>query len=187
MIYWQLFLSFFQIGLLSFGGGYAAMPLIQNQVVDTHGWLTLAEFVDVVTIAEMTPGPIGINAATFVGTQIAGLSGAIVATVGCVTPSCIIVLTLAYLYFKYKNLKFIQGALNGLRPAIVALIASAGLSIMSLAFFGHGGIPTSPQDINSISIFIFFIAILILRKYKLSPIQIILGSGLCGVILYSMF
>ena len=95
MMYFELLWSFIQIGMFSIGGGYAAMPLIQNQVVDMHPWLTMQQFADVMAIAEMTPGPIAINAATFVGIQIAGIPGAIVATLGCVMPSCIIVLTLA--------------------------------------------------------------------------------------------
>lgn len=98
MIYLELFWSFFQIGLFSIGGGYAAMPLIQNQVVDIHPWLTMTQFADIMTIAEMTPGPIAINSATFVGIQVAGLPGAVIATVGCVFPSCVIVMTLAYIY-----------------------------------------------------------------------------------------
>ena len=91
MIYLELFWSFFQIGLFSIGGGYAAMPLIQNQVVDIHSWLTMTQFADIMTIAEMTPGPIAINSATFVGIQVAGLPGALIATIGCVFPSCVIV------------------------------------------------------------------------------------------------
>ena len=134
-IYLQLFWSFFQIGLFSIGGGYAAMPLIQNQVVSIHGWLNMTEFADIVTIAEMTPGPIAINSATFVGTKVAGLAGAIVATVGCVFPSCVIVLTLAFVYYRYRSLSLVQGVLGGLRPAVVAMIASAGLSILLLALF----------------------------------------------------
>ena len=98
MIYLKLFLSFFQIGLFSFGGGYAALPLIEEQVVVQNGWLSMTGFTDIITISQMTPGPIAINAATFVGMQIAGLLGAIIATMGCVSPSCIIVLTLAFLY-----------------------------------------------------------------------------------------
>ena len=90
----ELFWSFFQVGLFSIGGGMAAMPLIQNQVVDIHGWLTLTEFTDLITIAEMTPGPIAINSATFVGIKVIGIQGAIVATLGCILPSCIIVSTL---------------------------------------------------------------------------------------------
>ena len=95
MIYLQLFLSFLQIGLFSFGGGYAAMPLIQGQVVTAHGWLSMSEFTDLITISQMTPGPIAINSATFVGTRIAGMPGALAATAGCVLPSCILVTLLA--------------------------------------------------------------------------------------------
>lgn len=96
MIYLQLLWSFFQIGLFSIGGGYATMPLIQHQVVELHGWLTMTQFSDIITISQMTPGPIAINSATFVGIQVAGIPGALVATLGCVIPSCIIVTTLAY-------------------------------------------------------------------------------------------
>ena len=92
MIHLELFWSFFQIGLFSIGGGYAAMPLIQHQVVELHPWLTLEQFSDIITISQMTPGPIAINSATFVGLQLGGLPGALVATAGCVLPSCIIVL-----------------------------------------------------------------------------------------------
>ena len=88
MIYIQLFLSFLQVGALSFGGGYAAMPLIQEQVVNLHSWLSMSEFTNLITIAEMTPGPIAVNSATFVGMQIAGILGAIIATLGCILPSC---------------------------------------------------------------------------------------------------
>ena len=91
MIYLKLFLSFLQIGLFSFGGGYAAMPLIQDQVVSQHGWLTMTEFTDLITISQMTPGPIAVNAATFVGSKIAGVPGSVSATCGCILPSCIIV------------------------------------------------------------------------------------------------
>ena len=100
MIYLQLFLSFLQIGALSFGGGYAAMPLIQAQIVTEHQWLSMSEFTDLVTIAEMTPGPIAVNSATFVGTKIAGVPGALVATAGCILPACILVTLIAKLYLK---------------------------------------------------------------------------------------
>ena len=90
MIYLQLFLSFLQIGMFSFGGGYAAMPLIQGQVVTTHGWLTMSEFTDLITISQITPGPIAVNSATFVGLKIAGIPGAVVATVGCILPSSVL-------------------------------------------------------------------------------------------------
>lgn len=176
-----------QIGMFSFGGGYAAMPLIQNQVVDLNHWLTMTEFTDLITIAEMTPGPIAINSATFVGLRIAGLGGAIIATAGCILPSCLIVSLLAWLYFRYKNLTIIQGILGGLRPAIVALIASAGLSILTLSFWGEEIVSLKLSSINYVSVFLFSAALIILRKWKLNPIQIMLGSGVVGGIIYLIF
>ena len=183
MILLELYWSFFQVGLFSIGGGYAAMPLIQQQVVELHPWLTLTEFTDLITIAEMTPGPIAINSSTFVGTRIAGLTGAIVATLGCITPSCIVVSILAYLYFKYSGAKGIQGVLAGLRPAVVSLIASAGLSVMSLALFGEEGF-SGLASVNWISVALFAAAFFILRKWKPSPVFVMLGCGVIGGLLY---
>ena len=100
MLLWKLLISFIQIGAFSFGGGYAALPLIQHQVVELHNWLSFNEFSDLITISQMTPGPIAINSATFVGLKIDGLLGAIVATLGCIIPSCIIVSLIAYVYLK---------------------------------------------------------------------------------------
>lgn len=186
MIYWELFWSFFQIGLFSIGGGYAAMPLIQNQVVDLHSWLTMTQFGDIMTIAEMTPGPIAINSATFVGIQVAGLPGAIVSTLGCVVPSCIIVLTLAYVYYRFRGLDVIQGVLAGLRPAVIAMIASAGISLLIMAVYGQRTLPENLASVDLIAVVIFLLGFLILRKWKCSPIYIMLGSGVAGVILYTL-
>lgn len=186
MIYIELLLSFFQIGLFSIGGGYAAMPLIQNQVVDIHPWLTMTQFADIMTIAEMTPGPIAINSATFVGIQVAGLPGAIVATLGCILPSCVIVMTLAYLYYRFRGLTMIQGILSGLRPAVVAMIASAGISLILLSFYGQKTLPVDLSSINYISVFIFGIALFILRKWKINPICVMAGAGAVGILLYSL-
>lgn len=185
MIYLELFWSFFQIGMFSFGGGMAAMPLIQAQVVDKHNWLTLTEFTDLITIAEMTPGPIAINSATFVGIQIGGLAGALVATLGCIFPSCIIVLTLAWLYTKYKEMFVLQGALAGLRPAVVALIASAGVTILVLALFGEHGNVTSLESVNVVSLALFTGGLFVLRKWKkTNPIKVMIGSGIIGGVIY---
>ncbi len=186
MIYLQLFWSFFLVGLFSFGGGYAALPLIQEQVLEIHPWLTSAEFVDVLTISQMTPGPIAINASTFVGTKLAGIPGAIIATVGCITPSCIIVLILATLYYKYKGLSMVQGIIKGLRPAVVALIASAGLSILMTAFFNKAALPLKPSDLNWIAVLLFAVSLFILRKFKLNPIYTMLIAGTAGVIVYGL-
>lgn len=185
MIYWELFWSFFQIGLFSIGGGYAALPMIQQQIVDLHGWLTMTAFTDVITIAEMTPGPISLNAATFVGTQMAGLPGAIVATIGCVTPSCVIVLFLAWLYTKYRELWAVQGVLSGLRPAVVGLIAAAGISIIALSFWGGELFAFSLAGIDYLAIGIFAVAFFVLQKWKPNPILVMLGCGVLGLALYS--
>ena len=156
MIYWQLFISFFQVGLLSVGGGYAAMPLIQSQVVVQHPWLTLSEFTDLITIAEMTPGPIGINSATFVGIRIGGILGAL----------------LANLYRRWKDGPVLQGVLGALRPAVVALITAAGLSILQLVAVN--------QTTGSLDVFRLAIAagaFCLLRWKKPSPIFTMVGCG----------
>ena len=174
----KLFLSFLQIGAFSFGGGYAAMPLIQSQVVDLHNWLTVGEFTDLVTIAEMTPGPIAVNAATFVGTRIAGLPGALIATAGCILPSCIFVTTLAFIYMRYRKLSLLQGILGSLRPAVVAMIANAGLTILISAFFVSGTACFVLSNIQFRYIAYFAAAMVLLRKVKMNPIKVMV---LCGV------
>lgn len=187
MIYLELFWSYFQIGLFSIGGGYAAMPLIQNQVVDIHSWLTMTQFADIVTIAEMTPGPIAINSATFVGTMVGGLPGAIVATIGCVCPSCVIVMTLAFIYHRFRGLSVIQGILEGLRPAVIAMIASAGIGLFLSAVYGTNALPADLRDINVAALIIFFFAFFILRKWKINPIKVMAGAGIAGAILFALF
>lgn len=177
MIYVQLFLSFLQIGAFSFGGGYAAMPLIQHQVVELHGWLSMGQFTDLVTISQMTPGPIAINAATFVGTQIAGVPGALAATAGCVLPSCVIAMILANLYLKYRNLKMMQGILASLRPAVVSMIAAAGISILISAFWVSGTVTMGLDGVRIRSVVYFAAALLLLRKTKLNPVWVMV---LCG-------
>lgn len=170
MIYLELFWAFFQIGLFSIGGGYAALPLIQNQVVDINGWLTMTQFTDIVTIAEMTPGPIAINAATFVGIQTAGLPGAIVATLGNIFPSSIIVISLAIIYMKYRELKILKSVLSFLRVSVVAMIMSATLSILSMAIKHEGAM-------DYLSLIVFAVAFALIKLLKLSPIKTIFSAG----------
>lgn len=181
MIYLQLFYSFLKIGLFSFGGGYAAMPLIQDQIVTAHGWLSMSEFTDLITISQMTPGPIAINSATFVGIKIAGIAGAAVATVGCVLPSCIIVTVIAKLYLKYRNMDTLQSVLNTLRPAVVAMIASAGVSILVTAFWGSEAITLSGTNIALV--IIFALCVFLLRRVKLNPILVMLLAGGLNLVL----
>ena len=178
MIYIQLFLSFIQVGMFSIGGGYAAMPLIQSQVVQGHGWLTMSEFTDLITIAEMTPGPIAVNSATFVGIKIAGMPGALVATLGCILPSCIIVTIIAYLYMRYRNLDTLQGILGMLRPAVVALIASAGISILITAFFRDSGIKLSSCNPKAV---VIFAGCLILLRKRVNPVLVMVLAGIVNV------
>ena len=166
MIYLQLFWSFLQIGLFSFGGGYAAMPLIQERVVTNHQWLSMPEFTDLVTISQMTPGPIAINSATFVGIKIAGIPGALAATFGCILPSCIIVTLIAKLYLKYRNMAMLQGVLNSLRPAVVAMIASAGISILITALWGSGASILLSRT-NWLLAAIFVGCIVLLQKFRM--------------------
>ena len=175
MIYLQLFWSFLQIGLFSFGGGYAALPLIQGQIVDRHGWLAMAEFTDLITISQMTPGPIAINAATFVGIKIAGLAGAAAATLGCVLPSCVIATVLARLYLKYRTMSLLQGVLGSLRPAVVAMIASAGVSILVTAFWGEAVVAFAAT--NWVMVALFALSVFLLLKFKLDPILVMVLAG----------
>lgn len=182
MIYLELFWSFVQVGLFCVGGGYASMPLIQAQVIDVHGWLSISEFIDIFTISQMTPGPIGINAATFVGMKVAGFLGAIVATLGFVTPSFILGIILAKLFFKYGNIGVIKGILNGLRPAVVALICSAGMSFIFLALFNAEKMPINVADIDYLGLFVLIVAFIAVRK-KVGIIKILAGSGVLGLIL----
>ena len=160
MIYLQLFLSFLQIGMFSFGGGYAAMPLIQGQVVTAHHWLSMEEFTDLITISQMT----------------AGTGGALSATFGCILPSCIIVTCIARLYLKYRNLALLQGILNSLRPAVVALIASAGISILITAFWGSQA-AVALANTNWLLVAIFAVCVVLLQKFKMNPIWVMVLAG----------
>ena len=182
MIYWELFWSFVQVGAFCVGGGYASMPLIQEQVIQIHGWLTLQEFIDIFTISQMTPGPIGINAATFVGTKVAGVPGAIAATAGFVFPSIIIVLILAKLFFKYGDIGPIRGILNGLRPAVVALICSAGVGFVLLALWNTETLPQDFTKVDLIGCIVLPISLWCIRN-KMSVIKLLCFSGALGLIL----
>lgn len=179
-----LIFSFFQVGLFSFGGGYAAMPLIQHQVVDIHGFLNAREFLDIITISQMTPGPVGINCATFTGVKAFGVLGGIVGTLSFILPSCFIVTILAIVYKKYKNLSIIQTVLKTLRPAVVALIGAAGFSIVLTSLFGSDSISINFSDFNILSAILIFLGILILQTKKINPMYVMLLGGVIGGALF---
>ena len=183
-LYLQLFISFLQIGALSFGGGYAAMPLIQQQVVTLHGRLSLSEFPDLITISQMTPGPIAINSATFVGTRVGGFWGALCATTGCVLPSCLLVSLLAWAYLKYGHLSIIQDVLSSLRPAVIAMIASAGFSILISILWPQGlsSLAALAQNVNLRGFLIFLGALVLLIRLRMNPILVMVLSGAAEVL-----
>lgn len=174
----QIVLTFAKIGILSFGGGYAAIPLVQKQVVEVNQWMSNEEFMNVLAIDELTPGPIAVNCATFVGTRMAGVPGAIAATLGCVLPSCIIAFILVKIYLKYKNMTIMNGALGGLKCMVVALILSTTLTLMQSSLLTN-------NVIDYFAVILFIIALFVLRKYKPEPILVILGCGAIGLI-YSL-
>ena len=186
MIYLQLFIEFAKISLVCVGGGYASMPLIQAVVVDSYHWLTLSEFIDVFTISQMTPGPIGINAATFCGMKTAGILGAICATMGFVTPSIFLCIALAKIIFKYGELGAIHGILNGLRPAVMALIAAACISFVLMAVWN---VEEMPEDFSTFDLkyAIILICSLIAVRMKIGVIKVLIMSGVAGIILGRVF
>lgn len=185
MIYWQLFETFFLIGLFGYGGGYASMELIRSRVVLQRAWMTGAEFTDVITISEMTPGPMGINIASFVGVRVGGISGTVVATLSYVLPSLILVMTFAAVYFKYQKLKGVQGVLAGLRPAVVAMIAAAMLRLVGNAVWG-GLEQISFINTNWVAVFVCLAGLWFLRKKKTGPIPVIFASGVVGALIYGV-
>lgn len=186
MLLLKLFFAFIQVGMFSVGGGYAAIPLIQEQIVNIYQLMTLEEFSDLITVAEMTPGPISINSATFVGMRLAGIPGVLLCSIGCIIPSFIICLTLAHFYYKYRTVSGVQVVLGSLRPAVVALIGSAGASILMLGLFQAKIHDVVLSDIRLVELGIFVVALTILRRHKVSAVAIILGSGVVGTLIYSL-
>ncbi len=186
MLLWEMFLAFLQVGLFSVGGGYAAIGLIQEQIVEKHALLTMAEFTDLITVAEMTPGPIAVNAATFVGMRIAGPVGAVVCTLGCILLPVTLCLTLAWVYYKYRTVGGVQKVLGAMRPAVVSLIGAAAVSILLLALFGGGMADVALANLRPVELGIFAVALVLLRWKKVNPILVILLSGLVGTLLYQL-
>jgi len=170
MIYLQLFITFFKIGLFGFGGGYAMLSLIEHEIVEANGWLTTSEFTDIVAISQMTPGPIGINAATFVGYTASGsVWGATVATIAVCLPSFIIMLLICKLFSLFRANPYFNAIFKVLRPVVVGLIASAALLLVT---------PESFLDYKSVIIFI--VAFFATWKLKLHPILTIVVAGAFG-------
>ncbi len=180
MIFLKLFLAFFKIGLFTFGGGLAMIPLIQSEVT-ANAWLTADELVDFIAISESTPGPLAINLSTYVGMRAGGIPGALCATLGVVLPSFVIILIVAGFYSRFRKAKAVQWGLSGLKPAVIGLIASAAVSVAETVFFPSGFSATvlsSPAFYVSGGIFGIMV---ILSFRKISPIVIILLSAAAGI------
>ena len=182
MIYLQLFYTFFKIGLFGFGGGYAMLSMIQGEVVTRYDWVSTQEFTDIVAISQSTPGPIGLNAATYVGfTATGSIWGSVIATFAVVLPSFILMLTISKFFLKYQKHPAVEAVFSGLRPAVVGLLASAALVLMNVENFGS---PTDDTYTFVISIIIFLVAFIGTKKYHANPILMIIACGIAGLILY---
>ncbi len=170
MTYLEIFWSFFRIGLFSFGGGYAMVTMIRHETVVLHHWISATEFVDLIAISEMTPGPIGINSATFIGYQVAGVLGSLVATVAVVLPSLLIVSILAYAFVRFRSNAVVARVLQMLRPVVISLIVAAAIVVLPPAI-------TSPS-----TAIIGLVCLVLLQFTRSSPLLVLVGAGLAGVI-----
>lgn len=175
----QLVFVFFKIGLFSIGGGYAIIPLIQEEVVERLGWISGKTFTDIITISQMTPGPLAVNTSTFIGIRISGIAGAIAATAGCVASGIAISCALYCIFQKYHKSDYALEILNGLKSCSLGLIISAAISLLHLSF-AKTGAEAAGNAVDWAAVFIFLGAFLLLRKWKLNPVLIMALSGFAG-------
>lgn len=193
MIFLQLFLVFSKIGIVGFGGGYAMLSLIQDDVVNKHGWLSSAEFTDIVAVSQMTPGPLGINMATYVGyTSVvnAGYStglamlGSLLATLSILWLPFILMIVVSRFLLKHKESPIIKSIFAGLRPTIVGLVAAAALVLMNAENFGA---PRTALLQFVVSLILFALAFISVYRFKASPLKILALAGIFGMVFYSVF
>ena len=192
MIFLELFYTFLKIGLFSFGGGYGMLSVIQGEVVARHGWLTAAEFTDIVAISQMTPGPIGINSATYVGytavlnatgSEALAVAGSLVASFAVMLPSIVLMLIVARFLLKFSKHPAVEAVFKGLRPAVVGLIASAALLLMTEENFGS--FSDTPLQFW-VSVGLFVAAFVAMKFFKVSPILILVIAGAFGGVFYGL-
>lgn len=189
MIFWELFYTFFLIGLFTFGGGYAMLPLIQERVVQ-NGWMTSEQVTNFIAVSESTPGPFAINIATYVGTETGGVLGAVCATLGVVLPSFLVILVVAQFYDRFKKSRLVEGCMTGLRPVVVGLIGSAILGMVADAFLplASDTLPLWEQLASAVtttafyvSLVIFLLMLFLVFKKKAHPIVVIALSAALGI------
>lgn len=184
MIFFKLFLTFFRIGLFTIGGGLATLPYLQ-ELATKYGWITSEELINMIAISESTPGPIGINVATFVGNDIAGLSGGIVATLGLITPSIIIIIIIAHYFAQFSETHIVRSAFYGIRPAVAGLIGAAGFQIAKISLFNIDKYYDTSKILDFFdlkSLVLFAIILFLVNKYKKHPIVYIVGAAVVGII-----
>jgi len=186
MILLQLYWEFFKTGLFAVGGGLATLPFLQDMAANT-GWFTTAQLADMIAVSESTPGPIGVNMATYVGYTTAGIPGSIIATLGLVTPSFIVILIVASILQAFRTNKYVENGFYGLRPASTGMIAAAGLSVAALSFFRSGVEGGIFQQINFLAIALAAVLLYLTRwckkTKKLHPIVFIAASAIIGILL----
>ena len=191
MIFLELFYTFFKIGLFSFGGGYGMLSVIQAEVVARHSWISSSEFADIVAVSQMTPGPIGINSATYVGytavvnsggTEIMGILGSLTASFAVMLPSVVLMLIVSRFFVKYKGSSCVEAVFKGIRPAVVGLIASAALLLMTKDNFGS--LSENPLQFW-VSVTLFVAAFIAMKFFKVSPLLLLLLAGIFGGLFYS--
>lgn len=180
MILFELFLTFLKIGAFTFGGGYAMIPLIQEEVLG-HGWLSMEEIVDFIAVSESTPGPIAINMATYVGTEVAGLLGAAIATFSVVLPSFIVIILIAKLFSKFSSNKYVDAAMSGVRPVVVGLIATSVFSVGKAVFFPDGVAASAMFTPEFFFSLVMAAAGFLMLKKKVNPILVIVVCAAAGI------
>ena len=188
MIYWTLFLNFLMIGAVSFGGGYGMISIVRETVL-SHGWLTESEFLSFVAVSESTPGPLAVNMATFVGASQGGLLGSLLATLGVVLPSFVIILLIAAILKNLMKYEGVTAFLSGVRPCVVAMILATGVTMALSSLLNITTINSKPAfEYKALIIFLLIaladVLLLKLKKFKLSPIAIIVSSAFLGLIFY---
>ena len=192
LIIWKLFYTFIKIGLFSFGGGYGMLSVIQGEVVTRHAWISSSEFADIVAVSQMTPGPIGINSATYVGytavvnsggTELMGVLGSLTASLAVMLPSVVLMLLVSRFFMKYSRHSSVDALFSGLRPAVVGLIASAALLLMTEENFGS--LNDAPLQF-AVSVALFVVAFVAMKFFNVSPLLLLFLAGLFGGIFYGL-
>ena len=191
MIFFELFYTFFLIGLFTFGGGYAMIPMIQEQVV-SKGWITESSLTDFIAVSEATPGPFAINISTFVGNSVGGVFGAICSTIGVILPSLIVIIIIAMIMKKFMKNKYVQGALKGVRPVVLALILSTAIVLfIKVIFFKSSSLTSEFEfDLRSFTLLIILSSMLVIykkvKKKNLGAIKLLGLSALLGIVIFTV-